>query len=87
MQPPEGTPAESNFVAWLELYYCEQPGIASPGSWNSTAITENGEKPPEYVLEVTITSNPPLREGKFIRQYRLNFEGLSEIIPASACDG
>ena len=88
MQPPEGTPAESNFAAWLDLYYCEQSGVGPPSLWKSTAITGNdGELQPEYVLKVTITSNPPLREGKFIRQYRLNFEGLSEIIPASTCDG
>lgn len=89
MIPPRGTQAVVNFFMKLQLYYMSKSDVGRPNLWDSTSwtITENDAiLKPEYVLKVIITSNPPLREGKFIREYRLNFEGLLEIIATSIQD-
>jgi hypothetical protein len=80
--PPRGVQAIADFFMKLQLYYMYKSGVEKPYLWDSTSWTtsENNAIPkPGYILKVIITSNPPLREGKFIREYKLDFEGFSEI--------
>jgi len=74
---------------YLHLHYYDlannKKDYKSSTSYNVGAklVSENGtEKPltkPEFVLLVIISSGPSLREGSFIRKYKLGLDGLEEL--------
>jgi len=73
----------------LSIYYYDpQSGqeshVDSNSYWVGATITsENGkERPltkPEFVLQVTISSEPILKKGSFVKKYKLGLSGLEEL--------
>lgn len=64
----------------LQLFCCDNllmsPQVRCAGTWSSDI--QDALKP-SYILQVTISSTPPLKGGKFMKEYRLDLEGLKEI--------
>jgi len=73
----------------LSLYYYnsqsgQESHIDSDGyKVGAKIISENGkERPltkPGFILRVTISSKPSLKEGSFIKKYKLGLDGLEEL--------
>jgi hypothetical protein len=73
----------------LDLYYYEpqsgQENHVHSDSYlvGAKVVSANGEerplKKPEFVLQVTISSEPSLKEGSFIKKYKLGLSGLEEL--------
>jgi hypothetical protein len=77
--PPRGSQAIVDLLMELHLYYYDKRLMHQPPFWRSTVWTGEGIIKPEYRLRITITSIPSMREGKFIRDYRLDLSGLTEL--------
>ncbi len=73
----------------LDIYYYEpqsgQENHVHSDSYlvGAKVVSANGEerplKKPEFVLQVTISSEPSLKEGSFIKKYKLGLSGLEEL--------
>ena len=67
------------FIMSLYLYYYDKSSNRQL-SWTSSTWTDRIDAiKPEYILRITISSTPSLKEGKFVRDYKLDFTGLTEI--------
>ncbi len=64
----------------LHLYFYDK-AFSRLNFWDSEAWSpmQKGGAKPGYILNITISSTPSAREGKFNQDYRLDFEGLVEV--------
>lgn len=78
----------------LDVFYFDTQG-SSCASWQTPTHhlvsdwtlhdgTRKPTKPPEYIIEVVISSKPEIKDGIFRKQYKLTFSGLEEVAMAKS---